>query len=147
MINPYVDLVFYVHQDNFAMEKSVLHLQSNFRSQHRKGRPFKEWVSQSFFFDIPEEVRELQKEWAGWAYLRRRSTNVGEFLDVDGEEWEEYVDKKTSEYFYWCEDSNLYQWDKPEVFQRKLDTRELLKEGYYDYLFVWCSSSCDCCSC
>lgn len=29
---------------------------------------------------------------------------MGEFRDEDGLEWEEYVDKDTSEYFYWNEE-------------------------------------------
>lgn len=129
MINPYIDQVFFVHNDRFAQERAVLRMQSVYRTKCNKARPYAEWVSSSFTFDVPEEVRVLQREWAGWAYLRRRSLNVGEFLDVEGEEWEEYTDKKTSEYFYWCEDSNQYQWEKPQVFQRKTDQRELLKEG------------------
>jgi hypothetical protein len=137
MINPYVEQVFYVHNDHFAMEQAVLQLQSIYRTKSCKSRPFADWVSGSFTFDVPEEVRVLQREWAGWAYLRRRSTNVGEFQDVEGEEWEEYTDRKTSEYFYWCEESNQYQWEKPEVFQRKADARELLKEGTRLCSAVW----------
>ena len=136
MINPYVDQLFYVNNELYAAEKAALQLQSVFRATSRRARPYAEWVSNAFQFDTPEEVRVLQKEWAGWAYLRRRSNNVGEFLDVEGVEWEEYTDKKTSEYFYWCEESNLYQWEKPAVFQRNLDARELLKEGE-EVMFVF----------
>ena len=136
MINPYIDQVFYVHNDNFAVERAILHMQSVFRAKMRKPRPFKEWLSVSFTFDVPEAVDTLMKEKGGWAYLRRRSTNVGEFQDIEGAEWEEYTDKKTSEYFYWMEEANAYQWEKPEVFKRKLDVRELLKEGE-DVMYVF----------
>jgi len=136
MINPYIDQVFYMHTDNFAIEKAILHMQSVFRTKMRKPRPFIEWTSVSFTFDVPDVVLTLMKEIGGWAYLRRRSTNVGEFQDLEGAEWEEYTDKKTSEYFYWNEDANAYQWEKPEVFKRKLDAKELLKEGE-DVMFVF----------
>jgi hypothetical protein len=136
MVNPYVDQVFYMHQDTFTAEKAALQLQSLFRTRLCKPRPLAPWASKSFTFDPPEHVRYAQKEWAGWAYFRRRSISVGEFQDVEGNEWEEYTDKKTSEYFYWCEESNQYRWDKPEVFQRKLDTRELLKVGE-DVMYVF----------
>jgi len=43
---------------------------------------------------------------SGWAYLRRRSRSVGEFVDAEGDEWEEYTDSKTAEFFYWQEDDN-----------------------------------------
>lgn len=136
MINPYIDQVFYMHTDNFAIEKAILHMQSVFRTKMRKPRPFAEWTSVSFTFDVPDVVLTLMKEIGGWAYLRRRSTNVGEFQDLEGAEWEEYTDKKTSEYFYWMEESNAYQWEKPEVFKRKLDAKELLKEGE-EVMFVF----------
>ena len=136
MLNPYIDQIYYVHTDNFAMERAILQLQSLFRSKARKARPYEEWTSVSFTFDTPEAVEELQREIGGWAYLRRRAENVGEVLDIEGDEWEEYTDKKTSEYFYWIEESNKYQWEKPAVFQRKLDVAELFKVGE-DVMYIF----------
>lgn len=128
-INPYIDQVFYMQTETHTAEQAALQLQSNYRGMFHKARPYAEWMSTAFSFDVPEAVAVLMRERAGWAYLRRRSTNVGEFLDLEGAEWEEYTDRKTSEFFYWNEEDNQYQWEKPQVFQRKLDTKELLKVG------------------
>lgn len=136
MLNPYIDQVFYMLTEDYNIERAVLQLQANYRSKFHKARPFAEYMSTAFTFDVPDAVAPLMKERAGWAYLRRRSTNVGEFLDLEGTEWEEYTDKKTSEYFYWTEEANLYQWEKPQVFQRKLDAKELLKEGE-DVMYIF----------
>ncbi len=65
----------------------------------------------------------------GWAYLRRRANNVGEFLDVEGSEWEEYMDRQTAEYFYWTEEENLYQWVKPELYVRNTKVLETFAVG------------------
>ena len=44
---------------------------------------------------------------------------ISELVDSGGLEWEEYCDKNvTSEYFYWDEEANLFQWNKPEVFTK-----------------------------
>lgn len=136
MINPLLDQVFYVHIDNFLMEKTILKLQNIFRAKYRYIRPHQDWISISFTFDVPESVSNLKRIRAGWAYLRRRSVSIGEFLDKDGLEWEEYMDKKTSEYFYWQEEENLYQWDKPELFKRKTDFKEAYKVGE-DIMYIF----------
>jgi hypothetical protein len=50
------------------------------------------WTSYAYSFDIPDAALTSMKVVAGWSYLRRRSQNVGEFQDIDGGEWEEYID-------------------------------------------------------
>jgi hypothetical protein len=39
----------------------------------------------------------------GWAFLRRRARDVGEFVDIYKSEWDEFVDRETSDFFYWTE--------------------------------------------
>lgn len=130
MYNSVTDSVYYVHHDNFALERAALQLQSTFRTRMRIMRPWAEWKSVSFTFDTPAQVQEMKEEVQGWAYLRRRSQNVGEFLDVEGNEWEEYMDKASFEYFYWQETENMYRWDKPDLYQRKTDQKDLFQEGH-----------------
>lgn len=75
--------------------------------------------------------------WLWWCYesaaflscdtLLISCIHLGEFRDVYGVEWEEYVHHETSEYFYWTEETNQYQWDKPEIPNRKKGTQELFK--------------------
>jgi hypothetical protein len=49
-------------------------------------------------------------------YIHTYIHAYSEVVDSSGVEWEEYCDKKvTSEYFYWDEEANLFQWNKPEV--------------------------------
>eukprot|EP01038_Epipyxis_sp_PR26KG_P010329 gene10329-13878_t len=126
----YSKSIFYVNSEQLEIEKVVLKLQRTFRSKFRLPIPFQPWVSSSYTFDIPLPVFQECKTRAGWAYLRRRSDNVGEFLDINGDEWEEYMDKKTSIYFYWQEENNLYQWDKPELYKKQvINLVEILSEG------------------
>lgn len=40
---------------------------------------------------------------------------MGEFIDAFKSEWDEFIDKETSEFFYWTEKGNRYQWTKPEI--------------------------------
>ena len=54
---------------------------------------------------------------------------MGEFLDVEGSEWEEYMDRQTAEYFYWTEEENLYQWVKPELYVRNTRVLETFALG------------------
>ena len=51
----------------------------------------------------------------GWAFLRRRSRDVGEFIDMYHSEWDEHIDNQTSDFFYWSEKGNRYQWVKPDI--------------------------------
>lgn len=67
------------------------------------------WRSNAYTFDMPNEVLRGIQVLNGWAYLRRRARSVGEFVDAEGAEWEEFTDKKTAEFFYWQEDDNRYQ--------------------------------------
>lgn len=131
-----LDMVFYCQHEVHHEEKCIRRLQTLFRSHFHRPFPFMPWSSRAFSFDVAPEVRQLMKKRFGWAYLRRRSQGIGEFLDVDGNEWEEYIDNKTSEYFYWQEDENLYVWDKPALFQRKQAPKNKFREGeevYYRF--------------
>jgi hypothetical protein len=56
-----------------------------------------DYTSQAYAFDPPTDALRDMKVKAGWAYLKRRSTNVGEFNDEDGTEWETFVDKVSAE--------------------------------------------------
>jgi len=72
----------------------------------------------SFAIDISPKIEKEMIQLGGWAYLRRRSTNTGDFMDKWGDEWNEYMDKLSCEYFYWMEEDNVYQWMKPPLPDR-----------------------------
>eukprot|EP01031_Cornospumella_fuschlensis_P036413 gene36413-44172_t len=129
MLSPLLDQVFYCHHEVYLQEKAAIRLQSVYRQKFYRPRPIQAWRSQAFTFDIPDKVEQIKRVKSGWAYLRRRSRNVGEFLDKDGNEWEEYTDTKTAEFFYWMEEENQYQWDKPVLYQRNLNPESEYKEG------------------
>ena len=88
--------------------------------------PFR-WSSDAFTMELSPEIHEMQLMRGGWSYLRRRAKMLGDFVDNEGDEWEEYVDSTSSEYFYWCEDDNRYQWHKPTVPQRSKAVVEYLR--------------------
>eukprot|EP00981_Chlorochromonas_danica_P012742 scaffold5382_cov162-Ochromonas_danica.AAC.4 len=129
MLHPLLDQVFYVQHESFQSEKAALRLQTVYRQKFRRARPIFTWQSCSFAFDPPPEVQKLKEILAGWAYLRRRSRSVGDFLDVDGWEWEEYTDNITAQYFYWQEEDNVYQWDKPALYVKNTKPESAFKEG------------------
>ncbi len=129
LIHTGLDQTLYVNYNLYKEELSALRLQRIYRAKFFKKSLVIPWKSQAFTLDIPEKVQDLMKVKAGWAYLRRRSQSIGEFLDEDGNEWEEYMDKVTSEYFYWQEEDNLYSWVKPTVFQKKADPVNRFKEN------------------
>ena len=121
MYHTALNMIFYVNFTIYKEELSALRLQKIFRQKKCQSNRHVPWKSFAFSFDTPDKVRHLKKVKAGWAYLRRRADSVGDFRDEDGMEWEEYIDKLSSEYFYWQEDENLFSWIKPNVFQRKKD--------------------------
>lgn len=138
MYHPTLDVVFYVHHERFVEEKAVIKLQTLYRCKRFKKRPYIANASNAFSFDIPSKVWGWKKVLAGWAYLRRRARNVGEFLDLDGYEWEEYMDNQTSEYFYWQEEENQYRWEKPPLFQRKkFDIKDVVFKEGDDVMFLF----------
>lgn len=57
--------------------------------------------------DKNQLVKDTERDKNAWAYMRRRSTLIGEFRDIEGAEWEEYMDRETSERFYWQEDVSV----------------------------------------
>jgi hypothetical protein len=59
------------------------------------------WTSIAFYFTPPKEVVDEESLLSAWCYLRRRSVLKGDFRAIDNEEWEEYTDRESSEYFYW----------------------------------------------
>jgi hypothetical protein len=119
MIHEQTGLIFYVRHELLQKEIACLLLQRLFRQKHWRSGSNLPFVSKCFQFDLPEVVETQKRDLCGWAYLRRRSKNVGDFLDIDGMEWEEYMDNTTSEFFYWQEDENMYRWEKPALFQKK----------------------------
>jgi hypothetical protein len=100
-------------------DKAVRRIQSAARRYFRLPWKFVDWASYAFSLYPNEIILSGMRRRGAWAYMRRRSTMVGEFVDADHDEWEEYVDKESSEYFYWQEDANRYLWDKPPLPQTK----------------------------
>eukprot|EP00595_Chromulina_sp_UTEXLB2642_P002328 CAMPEP_0196765016 /NCGR_PEP_ID=MMETSP1095-20130614/7395_1 /TAXON_ID=96789 ORGANISM="Chromulina nebulosa, Strain UTEXLB2642" /NCGR_SAMPLE_ID=MMETSP1095 /ASSEMBLY_ACC=CAM_ASM_000446 /LENGTH=1218 /DNA_ID=CAMNT_0042122169 /DNA_START=3024 /DNA_END=6677 /DNA_ORIENTATION=+ len=127
--NSFIEIVFYVYVQGVEEEQAALLLQRLYRQIHKKPISIEPWLSTAFFVDPPEEVYQSCRLLAGWAYLRRRARNLGDFRDVHGVEWEEYADTTSSEYFYWSEDSNNYSWEKPEVPDRSKKVVELFEVG------------------
>lgn len=126
-------LIFYHDAAVSRREKAAAVIQKFARNRLRlafppQSMPFL-WGSQAFIMDVSPAIYEGQLIRGAWSYLRRRAKMVGEFFDDEGDEWEEYVDSTSSEYFYWCEDDNRYQWHKPNVPQRSKVVVEYLKPG------------------
>jgi hypothetical protein len=97
MYSPFADQVFYVKSDVFESEKAALCIQTFYRAKFRRSYPYHSWTSTAFTFETPASVLNEMNAMFGWAYLRRRSNNIGEVLAEDGVEWEEYTDKATFE--------------------------------------------------
>jgi hypothetical protein len=112
------DMVYYLNTTTQDQELASLVIQRWYRQKRCLDSSIYQWSTNAYFLIPPTELVEKMKVLQGWAYLRRRARNCGEFLDVNGVEWEEYVDKITSQFFYWNEDQNLYLWTKPEVPDR-----------------------------
>ena len=128
LIEPYSKSKMWVNMEIVESEKYALRLQTLYRQKHQKPRP-RHWVSYAFSFEKPKDIFDYERVLAGWAYLRRRSSNIGEFKDIYTQEWEEYVDSETAEFFYWQEDTNMYQWVKPET-PKHIDPNSMMKELY-----------------
>lgn len=133
LICPGLDTVFYLNYPQFLLERSCLKIQRFFRQRKRLPFPHLDLPCLCFSFDTPNEIVTEMETQLGWAYLRRRSNQLGDFKDAEGIEWEEYSDRITSEYFYWTEEENYYIWDKPVFFNHLLhqsrNQKELLKVG------------------
>jgi hypothetical protein len=116
------DIVYYVDVRQRERELAAVRLQRFYRQKRGYAQklghlidPSAGYFSSLYYIEPTEEILEKQGLLAGWAYLRRRSRDVGEFLDIFDVEWDEYIDNETSEYFYWCEKGNRYSWEKPDV--------------------------------
>ena len=113
-------ITFYASLEGVNKDKAARRIQKMARRYCRFRYSSTDWWSHETFNQYPSVVaKEGMYRRGAWAYLRRRSTNIGEFLDTENDEWEEYVDRETSEYFYWQEDNNRYLWEKPELPMRK----------------------------
>lgn len=129
VFNPMINMIFYKSDVNEVKENAAIKIQKLVRHHFRWSYPITPRLSTTYTMIKPIDVISECQIQAGWAYLRRRSVNLGEFKDIDGVEWEEYSDKVTSEYFYWTEEENRYQWEKPEVPNRYNTVRDLLSIG------------------
>jgi len=108
-------LFYYVEELVLRQELAVVKIQQFIRKRRKFPSPLFSWFSQAFNFQVPDTVKDEMHTLNGWTYIRRRSTFVGEFNSVLGEEWEEFMDNVSSEYLYWHEESNTHQWLKPET--------------------------------
>ena len=111
-------IIFYVNEELLKAEKAAIVIQTLWRQKRNICLSFLSdgyvaWRSDAFSMDVPTSVMQEQRILAGWALLRRRSTMTKELCDINGIDWEEYVDSDSSELFYWYEEENLYQWTKP----------------------------------
>ena len=129
MVDSRTGILFYANVDVVKREAKALRIQTAVRRFYRFPLPYLKLTSYAYSVYPTDEVKHLMRLRGGWSYLRRRAYMIGEFLSSDQEEWEEWVDKETSEYFYWQEQSNRYSWDKPEVPERKLEVIEYIPIG------------------
>jgi hypothetical protein len=107
-------LRFYVRTKESILEQTARKLQQLLRLKCGIKLPWS-WAPVHHQFSFPPDALDEARELASWAYLRRRSILLGEFIDISGQEWEEYSDKISAEFFYWNEESNSYRFMKPEV--------------------------------
>lgn len=115
-----LEYVYYVDYDMNKQDQAALLLQRLYRQKFRRRKPFAMWVTKAFTATAPDSCVYAMKEKAGWAYIRRRSNYVGDFRDKEGNDWEEYLDKVSCEYFYFMEEWNEYNWLKPPLPTFKL---------------------------
>lgn len=115
--DPVLRIIFLSSDSLIQREIAAMTIQRIFRSKRGKPIPIA-WTTLAFSFETPEEVYKEQKTLAGWAMLRRQSKMIGYFTDIGRMEWEEYMDPESSNFFYWAEEKNYYQWERPEVLGR-----------------------------
>lgn len=117
--DPITQITFMVNERLSSREAAAMEIQRFLRKKFAKPLPYF-WTTTAFTFDCPDEVYIEQKRLAGWAMLRRQSKLMGYFTDVDRIDWEEYMDPESSNFFYWQEESNSYQWNRPEIPVRQM---------------------------
>jgi hypothetical protein len=134
--DPTTLISFMVQERLASRELAAMTIQRFLRTKHLKAHPIY-WVTTACTLDIPDEVYIEQQKLAGWAMLRRQSKLMGYFTDIDRVEWEEYMDPESSNFFYWQEEDNIYQWNRPEipVRQMKKDSVPLLEGEEVRYTF------------
>lgn len=111
-IDAFSSRLFYINFTLHQHETAARVIQKLIRQKFNMAVPL-DWVSSACTFAKPLEVMDEEKLLGAWAYLRRRSKYNGQFLDDNKENWEEYIDSKTSEYFYWNRARGQYRWEKP----------------------------------
>jgi hypothetical protein len=119
--------LFYIDIPQLEREGAARTLQKLVRQKFCLCIPL-DWGTTAFTFDKPKSVQEEEWKIAGWAYLRRRSSCKGTFYDINKIEWEEYIDSKSSEYFYLNPVDRVYKWEKPES-AKIINGRDLLDVG------------------
>ena len=119
------DFIFYANMELYFRERSALRLQAWYRKRFRRAPPYDDWPLHSLTTAVPESLRQLTLELSGWGYLKRRSQNKGDFRDEDGEEWEEFVDNVSCEYFYFMPAELKFSFIKPPIPKFKLTASEV----------------------
>ena len=134
--DPMSKLIYYVHNGSYYSELAALQIQRWVRQRLRFPLTIF-WTSKAFTFEKPDEVHEEEKVKGGWALLRRRSKCVGDFQDVDYQDWEELMDEESADFFYWQEDTNVYSFDKPPVpaVKEKVQIEPLELDEKVHYVF------------
>jgi hypothetical protein len=115
--DPVLRIIFLSNDSLIQREMAAITVQRLYRKKFGKPLPVA-WITTAFTFETPSEVYKEQKTLAGWALLRRQSKMIGYFTDIGRMEWEEYMDPESSNFFYWAEEKNLYQWDRPDTLGR-----------------------------
>jgi hypothetical protein len=115
--DPVLRIIFLANDSLIQREMAAITIQRLYRKKFSKPLPVA-WTTMAFTFNTPPEVYKEQKALAGWALLRRQSKMIGYFTDAGRMEWEEYMDPESSNFFYWAEEKNLYQWNRPETLGR-----------------------------
>ena len=103
-------------------ETAVRKLQLLFRQYwFIKIPPSSEWRSRAYSWDMPEPVKEQERQRTGWALLRRRGKLLREVTDVDRRVWQEYMDPVCGEMFYYLAHSGFSQWTRPKIPHQSIE--------------------------
>jgi hypothetical protein len=103
-------------------ETAVRKLQLLFRQYwFIKIPPPGEWRSKAYSWDMPEAVRQQERQRTGWALLRRRGKLLREVTDVDRRVWQEYMDPVCGEMFYYLAHSGFSQWSRPKIPHQSIE--------------------------
>jgi ankyrin repeat protein len=106
--------IFYVDKAIFEEEDAILLIQRNFRQREKIAIPA-QWITSAFSYTKPEKIALSEKLTRGWEFLRKRSERGKMYTDWDGQMWTEYIDQVTGFNFFYCSQSNSFQWDPPII--------------------------------